>query len=291
MKNRVNLVISWMILVILAGPVRAQERPFPYALGNRDLLMAPASLGLAIWGQSEVRGSLDHIAPDEISGLGRSDVNRLDRSATRNWSYCWEELSDSSLKLVIASTIGIGLYEIKRHDFGQSVTMGVMFLETMLLVQGITQLTKARVGRLRPFLYNTGVSVDRRYERAQSWDDDRFGSLIKNYGNHARYSFFSGHTSAAFALATFTSTVFRDIHGPSTWSKLIWGSTLTLATLTAYARVKAGAHYPSDVIAGAIVGGAIGRLVPALHGKDSSRRLILGVRPDRVCLRLQFGTG
>ena len=75
---------------------------------------------------------------------------------------------------------------------------------------------------------------------------------------------------------------------PSAWSKLIWGSTLTFATLTAYARVKAGAHYPSDVIVGAIVGGAIGRLVPVLHRKNSSQRLTLGARPDRICLTLKF---
>jgi len=243
---------------------------------------------MAIWGQSETRGSLDNITPEEIIGLDRADVNWLDRSATRNWSYRWGGLSDDFMELAAVSAIGIGAFEVMRHDLGEGVTMGVMFLETMLLVQGITQLTKAAVGRLRPYVYNTGVSVDKRYERAQNWDSDRFGSFITTYGNHVRYSFYSGHTSTAFALATFTSNVFRDIHGPSTWSKLIWGSTLTLATLTAYARVKAGAHYPSDVVVGAIVGGAIGHLVPRLHRKGSPQKLTLGVRPDRVCLRLGF---
>lgn len=277
-----------MVLFILAASVRAQDRPFPYALSHHDLVMVPASLGMARWSLAEVRRAQELISLDEIRSLDRSDVFWVDRSATDNWSYRWGELSDDFLEIAVLSTLGVGVSEVLQHDLSESVTMGVMFAETMFLVQGITHLAKALVGRLRPFVYNTGVSVEKRYERALSVDNDRFGRFITNYGNNVYFSFFSGHTSAAFALATFTSTVYSDIHGPSTWSKLVWGSTLTLATLTAYARVKAGVHYPTDVIVGAIVGGAIGHLIPVMHRKDSSQRLTLSVLPDRICLRMQL---
>ena len=50
------------------------------------------------------------------------------------------------------------------------------------------------------------------------------------------------------------------------WAKgLVWGSTMSVAALTAYARVAAGRHFPSDVIVGAIVGSAIGHLIPRSH--------------------------
>ena len=40
---------------------------------------------------------------------------------------------------------------------------------------------------------------------------------------------------------------------------------MSVAALTAYARVAAGRHFPSDVIVGAVVGAAIGHLVPRSH--------------------------
>ena len=82
--------------------------------------------------------------------------------------------------------------------------------------------------------------------------------------------------------------VFTDVHGSSNWSHVVWGSTLTLATLTGIARVKAGVHYPTDVIAGAIAGSAIGYLVPRLHRKGGEGRLGVVVSPTRMGLRLRF---
>ena len=38
-----------------------------------------------------------------------------------------------------------------------------------------------------------------------------------------------------------------------------------MAALTAYGRVAAGRHFPSDLIVGGIVGAAIGHLVPRSH--------------------------
>ena len=63
----------------------------------------------------------------------------------------------------------------------------------------------------------------------------------------------------------FMSRVFTDIRGRSTTSDVLWASSLSVASLTAYARVKAGMHYPSDVLVGAAVGTAIGLAVPWLH--------------------------
>lgn len=64
-------------------------------------------------------------------------------------------------------------------------------------------------------------------------------------------SFPSGHASNAFAWAT----VLADLYPKQA------GICFGLATAVAVGRVRVGAHYPSDVLAGAVIGYAAGRLV------------------------------
>lgn len=65
------------------------------------------------------------------------------------------------------------------------------------------------------------------------------------------WSFPSGHTSVAFAVA-FTLYSF---------DKRLGRATLVLASLTALGRVFVGVHYPSDVLGGALLGYAVAYLV------------------------------
>jgi membrane-associated phospholipid phosphatase len=76
-------------------------------------------------------------------------------------------------------------------------------------------------------------------------------------------SFPSGHTLEAFAVATVLSIMFsgKKIVIPL----FIW------ATLVAYSRMALGVHYPSDVLAGIVIGVFIGWIVPWIF-----KRLIPG---------------
>ncbi|MGH2643775.1 MAG: phosphatase PAP2 family protein [Chitinophagaceae bacterium] len=70
--------------------------------------------------------------------------------------------------------------------------------------------------------------------------------FIQHIANDSDPSFPSGHTSIAFATATFLSLNYHQwyIVVPS----YLW------ATAIAYSRMDLGMHYPSDVLAGAIIG-------------------------------------
>ncbi len=104
-------------------------------------------------------------------------------------------------------------------------------------------------------------------------------------------SFPAGHSSAAFASSAMASENLRRSTLRRSVRLGLGAGIETLAAGTAWARVEAGAHYPSDVLAGA----ALGRFVSVLlHDAflDSSTPPIVSLElaPDRqaMLLRLRF---
>jgi len=94
--------------------------------------------------------------------------------------------------------------------------------------------------------------------------------------DEASSSFYSGHASAAFLTAVYTSYVFQVRQPHSKWKKWIWAGTLSTAGLIAGLRVLAGKHYLSDVIAGAGIGSAFGFAIPWIHlNPDISSKVAL----------------
>ena len=66
-------------------------------------------------------------------------------------------------------------------------------------------------------------------------------------------SFPSGHAASGFAFAT----------GVASEAPLAGGLLTALAALVAYSRVHTGVHYPSDVVAGAVIGAALSPIAVA----------------------------
>jgi membrane-associated phospholipid phosphatase len=89
-------------------------------------------------------------------------------------------------------------------------------------------------------------------------------------GGAAAKSFYSGHTTIAFAVATATGTVASLRGYPS--APWVWATGLTLATGVGYLRVAADAHWTTDVLAGAAVSGVVGWAVPYLFHRVRSDR-------------------
>jgi membrane-associated phospholipid phosphatase len=85
-------------------------------------------------------------------------------------------------------------------------------------------------------------------------------SAGENASGAAAKSFFSGHTSAAFAIAASAGTV-STMRGYAS-APWVWAGGMTLATAVGYLRVAGDAHWATDVLAGAGVGGLVGFAVP-----------------------------
>lgn len=82
-------------------------------------------------------------------------------------------------------------------------------------------------------------------------------------------SFPSGHTTQAFAVASVIAA-----HYDSLWVK---AAAYGLAGLVGLTRMEKGAHYASDVLAGALIGAAIGNAVVRFH---DSERLSISFAPS-----------
>jgi membrane-associated phospholipid phosphatase len=128
----------------------------------------------------------------------------------------------------------------------------LIYGETLALSLALNGATKVLVGRPRPYTYNPDPRVEA-YAAAERGD--------------ARRSFYSGHASTAFAAGVSGATLFAASTDDVRARTAVWATSLLLAGATADLRVRAGKHFPSDVLVGAVVGAGVGWLVPALQGQ------------------------
>jgi membrane-associated phospholipid phosphatase len=80
-------------------------------------------------------------------------------------------------------------------------------------------------------------------------------------------------------MATATSRIFMIRHPDSDWVLPLWLGAEALAATTAVLRVEAGKHFWSDVAVGALVGSAVGYLVPELHVREHQTGSVARVAP------------
>lgn len=180
-----------------------------------------------------------------VAGLNRYDVNSFDRIAIGNHNTAADLTSDfiqySMVALAGVSTMAMS--EFRGPEFG---TLFTMLAETFVLQLGVSYAFKNGISRPRPYVYNPGFSN-------QGLGRSDFQSMI------------SAHSCTVFMAATFISTVFSDLYPDNKAKYAVWAVSLSAATAAACLRVVAGEHYPTDIIAGAVVGGIIGWAVPSLH--------------------------
>lgn len=144
---------------------------------------------------------------------------------------------------------------------------GTVYAEALLLTKSLTHLGKVLLGRPRPGTYATGP-------------DASDATSPEPVGSGAFHSLPSSHAATAWtgaSLAVTTHLLLRPrARGLERFGLGFVGG--ALAGATSALRVSSGAHFPSDVIAGAGVGIASGVLIPLVH-RDSrpppGRRAIL----------------
>ncbi len=136
-------------------------------------------------------------------------------------------ISSSESYILIGVPLGMGIYDLVTKD-REHLNKTLTLTASLIGVYGLQTSMKYLIKRDRPFVKYPGYIVNR----------------VEEDG----YSFPSNHTGGAFALATSLSLEYPSwyIIAPS----YLW------AFAVGFSRLQLGVHYPSDVIAGAVIGSA-----------------------------------
>jgi len=241
-----------MVTGILAGATSVHaDDEFPYDLeGGRETAVLGGTavlFGLGFWADK----AYEPLTPEEIAVLEPESINWFDRSAASRWSPGATKASDVMLYATMAAPLSLVLTDQGSREPG---TLGLMYIETYALQGGLTYLTKNLFARTRPYVYNDNPDIP----------------LAEKMEKTARRSFYSGHTSSAFASMVFLASVFERLYPESSARGWVWGGCLTAAATTGYLRYAAGRHYPTDILVGAAMGAFVGYLVPSMHEIESN---------------------
>lgn len=243
MKAASSLIISVLFLLTTTF---AQS---PYKISwEKDGLIWGTEAVVVLSGNA-LESKVTTLTTDEIASLSRNNVNVFDRSATYNWSKNSSNVSDVCVIALALSPGALFLDKNIRKDFQ---TVSAMYVETMLFAAFLPSIAKGSADRIRPFIYNENAPMQDKLDV------------------EAKKSFFSGHTTVAFASAVFLSTVYGDYFPDSKYKNYVWAGSLLTASLTGYLRYASGAHFPTDILVGAVVGSAAGYLIPYLHKSNNS---------------------
>jgi membrane-associated phospholipid phosphatase len=204
-------------------------------------------------------GALLTLIPVDEESRWKSEPFAFDEPIKEIFSSQAAAVSDATLGAVVVVPLAAQVGHSWDNATGEAT---LLFAETLGLSVLLNSAAKHLVQRPRPYVYNSHPMVQR-------W--------AKHQGSGSRLSFYSGHASAAFAAAVAGSTLFaaRSTHRGA--RALMWGIELALAASTAGLRVRAGAHFLSDVVVGSAIGIALGAAVPYVHLEDAGAYTPAGV--------------
>ena len=255
-----------MSVALAAAPAFAQNTAF-----RLDPVLDGVLLGSAVCLNGAVF-YLDEAAEldrDDFGGtvLDASGVNGFDRLLMNPYSGVLERAGTG---LSVASILIPAVLIMAPGE--ERMTIGAMYAETVLMAYGLKELGKLCVNRPRPYVYFDGYPQDD--VDVGDWND----------------SFPSGHTTLAFAGATFASYVFCGYFPDSAMKLPVIASSYALAVGTAACRIAGESHFLTDVLAGAAIGSAVGFLVPWLHtlGSEDGNGLSVQAAPTGVLVSIRF---
>ncbi len=182
------------------------------------------------------------------SGIDRSALPAFDRTAAFRWSRPAQRASDILfVSALVVSAVGPAL---AHADQGPGVPIALVG-ESLLLSAGLTGLVKGLARRPRPLVFNPEVPMRERR------------------GRDAFHSFWSGHTANTAALTVSAAMLVDRARVDPAVRTATWAGAVAVPVLMGWLRVRAGKHFPTDVLAGCLAGAVVGWAVPYFHRPEN----------------------
>ncbi len=247
-----NMKFRLVVFLALFSSAACQAQPLYNVEQKRDWLLVGSGCALAVGGLI-AHNNVQPLTLDQINALDRANINSFDRGAVR--SFRGATASDIAMGVSVAMPF-ILLADRKLREEWKAI--GVMWGETLLLQSGVNGIVKSLTKRTRPYVYDPNTPLDRKTDR------------------DARLSFYSGHTGTSAAMSFLTARILSDRVSDKRTRIVIWSAAAVYPAVVGILRVESGRHFPSDVIAGYLVGATIGYVVPGLHRAGESKGLAVG---------------
>lgn len=223
-----------LLLSLPARPASAQTVSYRLTWGDAAAL----ALGTVIY-VSPSHFGLPHAKPSCVP-CDPANLLAIDRWAVHPVSNRADVGSDIALYFVAGWTAYAGLGGLPPEQWqGNFAT----FANTAIWTAATAEWVKVLVRRPRPVMYSSGAQA---------------ATAIRS----SQLSMPSGHAAISFATASAYVVVSGREHlsHRTRNALLIYGGAVSVSTL----RVVAGKHFPTDVLVGALLGTAIGFLVPVI---------------------------
>lgn len=232
------------------------NRVFEFSL-KKDLPILAGS-GAMTLGGILLMESVDPLTEAQVAVLNPNSINAFDRGATRQYRVNTANLSDYLLTLSAITPFSVLASRSVRKEFAPVI---VMYFETAALAGGLTSISKGLFKRKRPYAYNPDALIAERL----SLD--------------ARHSFFSGHVSTSASFCFLTAYMVNRYAEKPGWKWAAWSGAALIPGTIGLWRYTSGKHFPTDIIAGYLVGAGAGILIPYLHRWQLPPDVTLNVQP------------
>jgi membrane-associated phospholipid phosphatase len=218
-----------------------------------DIPVAVGGTAWTLYAFTKIYGG-DKTPEAEILALNANNLNSIDRSTTKNYS---EKAKAASDKFFYGSMPAPLLLLFDKKIRKDAAKVGLLYLQAMAITGTIYTSSSMIARRFRPYTYNPEVDMSTRR------------------GGGGRNSFPAGHPAVVATSTFFMAKVFSDYH-PEMKNKWILYTIAGSASLaTGILRIKAGQHFPTDVMTGIPIGILSGILVPHFHRNKKNSNLSL----------------
>ena len=214
----------------------------------------------------------DSISVEQILALQKEDVNSFDRYALRqNLDFVDQAKTLSDLGLYTTFFLP-GLLFLDKEMGREWKDISLLYFQTQAL--------SANVYSWSPL----GPTFNERFRPGAYYDELEMGD---RRNGRKRNSFFSGHVSTTATASFFMAKVYCDFH-PDSKKWLVYTAALVPPAFVSLFRIKSLNHFPTDTIAGTLIGGIVGVLVPHIHRQKTNLQLGTLSNATGLALHWQF---